>query len=107
LGLAAGGAGIPRARRAPGTVTVPLCSRPNASPFWIMLLLSLGVLEHGMIDAGRTPTHGSLISARHTSTKEATENSTLNLAEGGSVAASNQLAVISLTPIWRIASTMF
>src|SRR5262249_38717372 len=53
LGHVAGGAGS-RGRGAPGTVTVPLCLRPNASPFWIMLLLSLGVLEHGMIDAGRT-----------------------------------------------------
>src|SRR5262249_53212528 len=43
---------IPRARRAPGMVTLPLCSRTNASPFWIMLLLSLGVLEHGMIERG-------------------------------------------------------
>jgi hypothetical protein len=34
--------------------TVPLQSRPNASPFWIMLLLSLGALEHGMINAGGT-----------------------------------------------------
>src|SRR5262249_45954141 len=45
---------IPRASR-PETVTLPLCSRTNASPFCIMLLLSLGVLEHGMIDASRTP----------------------------------------------------
>jgi hypothetical protein len=29
----------PEARLAPGTVTLPLCSRANASPFWIMLLL--------------------------------------------------------------------
>src|SRR6266480_4830848 len=41
LGHAAGGAGS-RGRVAPGMVTVPLCSRPNASPFWIMLLLVLG-----------------------------------------------------------------
>src|SRR5262249_55373820 len=40
---------IPRARRAPGTVTLPLCLRPNASPFWIMLLLVLGKLDNGMI----------------------------------------------------------
>src|SRR5262249_59838002 len=53
LGHAAGGAES-RGRGAPGTVTVPLCSRTNASPFWIMLLLSLGMLEHRMIDAGRT-----------------------------------------------------
>src|ERR1700730_587595 len=38
LGHAAGGAGS-QARLVPGTVTVPLCSRPNVSPFWIMLLL--------------------------------------------------------------------
>src|SRR5262249_34091026 len=43
---------IPRARRAPGTVTVPLCSRPNASPFWIMLLLVLGTTDHGIIVMG-------------------------------------------------------
>jgi hypothetical protein len=34
---------------APGTVTLPLCSQPNASLFWIMLLLVSGRLEHGMI----------------------------------------------------------
>lgn len=38
----------PEARPAPVTVTVPLCSRTNASPFWIMLLRFLGRLEHGM-----------------------------------------------------------
>jgi hypothetical protein len=32
----------PEAHLAPGMVTVPLCSRPNASPFWIMLLLVSG-----------------------------------------------------------------
>src|SRR5262249_13814974 len=44
-----------RGRIAPGTVTVPLCSRTNASPFWIMLLLSSTAFEHGMTDADRTP----------------------------------------------------
>ena len=39
----------PEARLAPGTVTLPLCSRTNASPFWIMLLLVLGRLDNGMI----------------------------------------------------------
>src|SRR5215831_109454 len=39
----------PEARRAPGTVTVPLYSRPNASPFLIMLLLVFGKLDNGMI----------------------------------------------------------
>src|SRR6266478_8016093 len=48
LGHAAGGAGS-RARLAPGTVTVPLCSQTKASPFWIMLLLVLGRLDNGMI----------------------------------------------------------
>jgi hypothetical protein len=33
----------------PGTVTVPLRSQTNASPFWIMLLLVLGRLDNGMI----------------------------------------------------------
>src|SRR5881227_4021349 len=33
----------------PELTTPPLQSRPNASPFWIMLLLSVGALEHGMI----------------------------------------------------------
>src|SRR5258707_244255 len=37
------------ARAAHGTVTVLLCSRPNASPFWIMLLLFWGRLDHGII----------------------------------------------------------
>ncbi len=32
----------PEARFAPGTGTLPLCSHPNASPFWIMLLLVSG-----------------------------------------------------------------
>jgi hypothetical protein len=39
----------PEARLMPGTVTVPLRSRTNASPFWIMLLLVLGRLDNGMI----------------------------------------------------------
>src|SRR5262245_60090687 len=34
----------------PGLGAVPLQSRSNASPFWIMLLLSFGIAEHGMID---------------------------------------------------------
>src|SRR6516225_7503667 len=55
-----------RGRGAPGTVTVPLCLRTNASPFWIMLLLSLGVLEHGMIDAGRTPKAAATASGQFT-----------------------------------------
>src|SRR5262249_47734827 len=37
------------ARMRSGLTTVPLQSRPNASPFWIMLLLVLGRLDHGMI----------------------------------------------------------
>src|SRR5262249_48347708 len=47
LGHAAGGAES-RGRGAPGTVTVPLCSRTNASPFWIMLLLVWSRLDNGM-----------------------------------------------------------
>jgi hypothetical protein len=39
----------PEARLMPGTVTVPLYSQTNASPFWIMLLLVLGRLDNGMI----------------------------------------------------------
>src|SRR5258706_15571793 len=38
-----------RGRAAPGTVAVPLCSRTNASPFWIMLLLVWSRLDNGMI----------------------------------------------------------
>src|SRR6516165_4669250 len=37
-----------------GLTTVPLQSRPNASPFWIMLLLSSMAFGHGMTDADRT-----------------------------------------------------
>jgi len=48
LGHAAGGAGS-RGRVAPGTVTIPLRSPPNASPFWIMLLRVFGTLDNGMI----------------------------------------------------------
>src|SRR5437868_2378975 len=33
----------------PELTTLPLQSRPNASPFWIMLLLNVGALEHEMI----------------------------------------------------------
>src|SRR5258708_5104152 len=33
----------------PELTTLPLQSRPNASAFWIMLLLSVRALEHGMI----------------------------------------------------------
>jgi len=43
----------PEARVVPGTVTVALCSRTNASPFWIMLLLVWGRSEHGMISPQR------------------------------------------------------
>src|SRR5262249_2060371 len=39
----------------PELTTVPLKSRPDASPFWIMLLLSSTAFEHGMMDADRTP----------------------------------------------------
>ena len=38
----------PKARVVPGTVTLPLCSWTNASPFWIMLLLVWARSEHGM-----------------------------------------------------------
>src|SRR5262245_30729890 len=48
LGHAAGGAES-RGRVAPGTVIVPLCSRTNASPFSMMLLLVWGRWDHGMI----------------------------------------------------------
>src|SRR5262249_45655763 len=46
---------IPRARRArkPSHYRSVPVRMPVLS--WIMLLLSLGVLEHGMIDASRTP----------------------------------------------------
>src|SRR5205823_6049792 len=42
------------ARMRSGLATLPLRSRPNASPFWIMLLLSSMAFRHGMIDADRT-----------------------------------------------------
>src|SRR5207302_7907771 len=38
-----------------GLTTVPLQSRPNASPFWLMVLLSSAAFGHGMIDAHPTP----------------------------------------------------
>jgi hypothetical protein len=41
----------PEARQAPGTVTLPLRSQTNASPFWIMLLRVRVRLDHGMIPA--------------------------------------------------------
>src|SRR5260370_7628756 len=43
----------PEARLAPGTVTLPLCSRPDASPFWVMLLLVWRRSEHGRISPQR------------------------------------------------------
>jgi hypothetical protein len=46
----------------PETVTLPLCSRTNASPFWIMLLLVWGGSEHGMAQA----TTGRAGTATHT-----------------------------------------
>src|SRR5947209_2152376 len=39
----------PEARLVPGTVILPLRSRTNASPFWIMLLLVWGRLDNGII----------------------------------------------------------
>jgi hypothetical protein len=50
-GHAAGSAGSRGARLVPGTVALPLLSRANASPSWIMLLLVSGTPEHGMIPA--------------------------------------------------------
>src|SRR5262249_53210433 len=44
-----GGAGSRKRPQRPALTTLPLQSRPNASPFWIMLLLSVGALEYGMI----------------------------------------------------------
>src|SRR5260370_28770829 len=52
----------------PETTTLPLQSRPNASSFWIMLLLSAGALEHGMIKQ---------------IARAALEHQTTNLADGG------------------------
>src|SRR5215211_5286519 len=49
----------PEARLAPGTVTVPLCPRANASPFWIMSLLVSGRTNHAMFLVRRR------ISGRH------------------------------------------
>jgi hypothetical protein len=43
---------ISEAPSAPELTTVPLQSQPNASPFWIMLLLSFG--EERMELPGRT-----------------------------------------------------
>ena len=40
----------------PRTVTLPLRSRTNASPFWIMLLLVWGRLDNGMIPLGQPDT---------------------------------------------------
>jgi hypothetical protein len=39
----------PEARLAPGTVILPLCSRANASLFWIMSLLVSARADHAMI----------------------------------------------------------
>jgi hypothetical protein len=39
------------ARMRSGLTTVPLQSRPNASPFWIMLLLSLAVRAENLDSA--------------------------------------------------------
>jgi hypothetical protein len=40
---------ISERRQRPELTILPLQSRPNASSFWIILLLSVGALEHGMI----------------------------------------------------------
>jgi hypothetical protein len=48
----------------PELATVPLQPRANTSPFWIMLLLSLGVLEHGMINAGHSTRQLSFCTCR-------------------------------------------
>src|SRR5215472_13192723 len=45
----------PEARLVPGTDTLPLRSPTNASPFWIMLLVVCGSLEHRMISRGALP----------------------------------------------------
>src|SRR5206468_3735909 len=43
------------ARMRSGLTTVLLQLRPNASPFWIMLLLTSAEFGRGIIDANRTP----------------------------------------------------
>src|SRR5258708_29615057 len=49
LGHQAGGAGSRSASALGIDDTLPLQLRLNASPFWIILLLSVGALEHAMI----------------------------------------------------------
>ena len=49
LGNEAGGAGSLSAKGQRRLATVPLCWRPNASPFWIMLLLSSRAKQAGAI----------------------------------------------------------
>ena len=44
-----------------GLTTVPLQLRQNASPFWIMLLLSSTAFGVGMIDADRTLGHSEVV----------------------------------------------
>ena len=55
----------------PGTVTVPLRSQTNASPFWIILLLVYARSEHGrlLITHGErhSPTSSRRSGARHRS----------------------------------------
>ena len=48
VGDKAGGAGSLERVSSPECLTLPLQSQPNASPFWIMLLLSLVTLAHGI-----------------------------------------------------------
>jgi hypothetical protein len=52
------------ARKRSGLTTVPLQSRPNASPFWIMLLLVWGGSEHGVIPAVNAVGYARVLSAR-------------------------------------------
>src|SRR6266481_194248 len=63
----------------PELTALPLQSRPNASPFWIMLLLSVGALEHGMIKQIAAPLQNSTHADRtcedeHTLTSTASEH---------------------------------
>jgi hypothetical protein len=53
----------PEVPLASGTVAVPLRSQPNASPFWIMLLLVSGRLDNGMIRIWQPDTGVSLDAA--------------------------------------------
>src|SRR5215471_8481848 len=83
------------ARMRSGLTTAPLQSRPNASPFWIRLLLSSTAFEHGMI-AGPNAGHSTRLrlwgAVRASAAPQVTVAALADVQQAGDVAATSENA---------------